>query len=109
MPMTMTVMGMSAVWRQKQEKMRCSPLHTGMRKRKSHGEGRHTGSNALDISYSYNVWGQLLEERRSGVSVCYAYDKAGNRIKKTDKQGATIYQFNGKNQLATEESLAGIC
>ncbi len=65
------------------------------------------GSNALDISYHYDVRGQLLEERRNGVSVSYVYDKAGNRIKKTDVQGATLYQFNKKNQLIAEESNAG--
>ena len=43
-----------------------------------------TGNNALDISYNYDVRGQLLEERRNGASVCCAYDKAGNRIRKTD-------------------------
>lgn len=39
--------------------------------------------------------------------ISYAYDKAGNRIKKTDTKGATIYHFNRKNQLITEENLAG--
>ena len=43
-----------------------------------------SGSNALDLSYAYDVRGQLLEERRNGASVCCAYDKAGNRIRKTD-------------------------
>ena len=42
------------------------------------------GNNALDLSYAYDVRGQLLEERRNGASVCCAYDKAGNRIRKTD-------------------------
>ena len=65
------------------------------------------GSNALDIFYNYDVRGQLLEERRNGVSVSYVYDKAGNRIKKADIQGATVYQFNKKNQLIAEESDAG--
>ncbi len=65
------------------------------------------GNNALDISYSYDVRGQLLEERRNGASVCYTYDKAGNRVRKTDTKGATLYQFNGKNQLVTEESSNG--
>ncbi len=65
------------------------------------------GSNALDIFYHYDVRGQLLEERRNGVSVSYVYDKAGNRIKKADAQGATLYQFNRKNQLIAEESDAG--
>ena len=62
------------------------------------------GNNALDLSYAYDVRGQLLEERRNGASVCYAYDKAGNRIRKTDAQGETRYLYNEKNQLVEEES-----
>ena len=65
-----------------------------------------TGSNALDISYNYDVRGQLLEERRNGASVSYAYDKAGNRIRKTDAQGEIRYLYNAKNQLIAEESPA---
>ena len=65
-----------------------------------------TGNNALDLSYAYDVRGQLLEERRNGASVCYAYDKAGNRIRKTDAQGETRYLYNEKNQLVEEESPA---
>ena len=64
------------------------------------------GNNALDISYAYDVRGQLLEERRNGASVCYAYDKAGNRIRKTDAQGEIRYLYNEKNQLIAEESPA---
>ena len=66
--------------------------------------GITTGNNALDISYNYDVRGQLLEERRNGASVCYAYDKAGNRIRKTDVQGEIRYLYNEKNQLIAEES-----
>ena len=65
-----------------------------------------TGNNALDLSYAYDVRGQLLEERRNGASVCYAYDKAGNRIRKTDVQGEIRYLYNEKNQLVEEESPA---
>ena len=65
-----------------------------------------SGSNVLDISYAYDVRGQLLEERRNGASVCYAYDKAGNRIRKTDVQGEIRYLYNEKNQLVEEESPA---
>ena len=64
------------------------------------------GNNALDLSYNYDVRGQLLEERRNGASVCYAYDKAGNRIRKTDVQGEIRYLYNEKNQLVEEESPA---
>ena len=66
--------------------------------------GITTGNNALDLSYAYDVRGQLLEERRNGTSVCYAYDKAGNRIRKTDVQGEIRYLYNEKNQLIAEES-----
>ena len=68
--------------------------------------GITTGNNALDLSYAYDVRGQLLEERRNGASVCYAYDKAGNRIRKTDGQGEIRYLYNAKNQLTAEESPA---
>ena len=68
--------------------------------------GITAGNNALDISYNYDVRGQLLEERRNGTSVCYAYDKAGNRIRKTDVQGEIRYLYNAKNQLIAEESPA---
>ena len=64
------------------------------------------GNNALDISYNYDVRGQLLEERRNGACVSYAYDKAGNRIRKTDAQGEIRYLYNEKNQLVEEESPA---
>ncbi len=70
-------------------------------------EGITAGNNALDISYHYDVRGQLLEERRNGVSVCYSYDKAGNRVRKTDLEGTILYQFNGKNQLVAEENSNG--
>ena len=68
--------------------------------------GITAGNNALDLSYNYDVRGQLLEERRNGASVCYAYDKAGNRIRKTDVQGEIRYLYNAKNQLIAEESPA---
>ena len=64
------------------------------------------GNNALELSCAYDVRGQLLEERRNGASVCYAYDKAGNRIRKTDAQGEIRYLYNEKNQLIAEESPA---
>ena len=69
--------------------------------------GITAGNKVLDIFYRYDVRGQLLEERRNGDSVSYTYDKAGNRVKKTDAQGATLYQFNRKNQLITEEDSNG--
>lgn len=65
------------------------------------------GNNALDISYRYDVRGQLLEERRNVPLFCYAYDKAGNRIRKTDARGEIRYLYNEKNQLLMEEGING--
>jgi len=62
------------------------------------------GNNVLDIFCSYDVRGQLLEEKRNGESVQYAYDKAGNRVKKTDAEGEIRYFYNAKNQLLREEA-----
>ena len=65
------------------------------------------GNSALDISYDYDVRGQLLEEWCNGDSICYTYDRAGNRIRKTNSKGATLYRYNEKNQLVMEESDTG--
>ena len=65
------------------------------------------GSCALDISYRYDIRGQLLEERRGGRLVSYAYDAAGNRVKKADGQGETLYYYSRRNQLIGEKSAAG--
>lgn len=76
----------------------------GNRTAKTGTQGLTAGSSALDISYRYDVRGQLLEERRNGESVQYAYDKAGNRIKKTDTKGEICYFYNAKNQLLREKA-----
>ncbi len=47
-------------------------------------EGITAGNNALDISYHYDVRGQLLEERRNGVSVCY-YSGEGRSFTTTSR------------------------
>ncbi len=61
------------------------------------------GSCAIDISYKYDVRGQLLEEGRNGENVSYSYDRAGNRIRKTDTSGEIRYFYNEKNQLLSQE------
>ena len=40
----------------------------------------------------------------NGVETAYTYDKAGNRIRKTDVQGENRYLYNEKNHLIAEES-----
>lgn len=69
--------------------------------------GITVGNNALDIYYRYDIRGLLLEERRNGTSASYAYNKAGNRIRKTDSKGTTLYRFNGKSQLIEAENQDG--
>lgn len=80
----------------------------GNRTAKTGIQGLTAGSSALDISYRYDVRGQLLEERRNDMSVCYEYDESGNRIRKTEGQKETRYHYNEKNQLLREENADGI-
>lgn len=61
-------------------------------------------AETVDISYNYDVRGQLLEERRNGDAISYAYDKAGNRIRRTYSKGAILYWYNRKNQLIAEDN-----
>ena len=68
------------------------------------------GSCALDITYQYDVRGQLLEENRKDAVFRYNYDAAGNRIRKEEtgenRNIETVYFYNEKNQLIhTEEFL----
>ena len=69
-------------------------------------------SSALDITYQYDVRGQLLEENRKDAVFRYSYDAAGNRIRKEEETGKdqrirTEYAYNEKNQLIhTEEFLS---
>ena len=68
------------------------------------------GSSALDITYQYDVRGQLLEKNRKDAVFRYSYDAAGNRIRKEEtgenRNIETVYFYNEKNQLIhTEEFL----
>ena len=68
------------------------------------------GSSALDITYQYDVRGQLLEENRKDAVFRYSYDAVGNRIRKEEtgenRNIETVYFYNEKNQLIhTEEFL----
>jgi uncharacterized protein RhaS with RHS repeats len=65
------------------------------------------GSSTLDISYRYDVRGQLLEERWNGDSVCCAYDRAGNRVRKEDASEEISCHYNEKNQLRSVEGKNG--
>ena len=62
----------------------------------------------IHTTYQYDIRGQLLEENHQGepegVISRYGYDACGNRIKKEENSCRTVYTYNGKNQLITEES-----
>ena len=62
----------------------------------------------IHTTYQYDIRGQLLEENHQGEPVGvvfrYGYDASGNRISKEENGRRTIYAYNGKNQVVTEES-----
>ena len=58
--------------------------------------------------YTYNALGQLVKTEKTDhknndtkSTIAYQYDKAGNRIKKTDGGDETNYTYNGLDQLLT--------
>ncbi len=61
----------------------------------------------LDLSYQYNVRGQLLKEKRNEKVCCYTYDATGNRLSKESPEGNYSYHYNQKNQLVLEKSIFG--
>ena len=67
------------------------------------------GSSALDITYQYDVRGQLLEENRKDAVFRYNYDAAGNRVRKEEtgenRNIETVYSYNEKNQLINTEEI----
>ncbi len=67
------------------------------------------GSSALDITYQYDVRGQLLEENRKDAVFRYSYDAAGNRVRKEEtgenRNIETVYSYNEKNQLINTEEI----
>ena len=67
------------------------------------------GSSALDITYQYDVRGQLLEENRKDAVFRYSYDAAGNRVRKEEtgenRNIETVYSYNEKNQLISTEEI----
>ena len=66
------------------------------------------GTVPIHTTYQYDIRGQLLEENHQGEPVGavlrYGCDACGNRIEKEENGRRTIYAYNGKNQVVTEES-----
>lgn len=73
------------------------------------GEQKLAGGerDTLQVTYQYNVRGQILEENRDGDACRYTYDAAGNRTRKESMEGTIGYRYNGKNQLVNEEGNLG--
>ena len=69
--------------------------------------GATAGSSALDISYSYDVRGQLLEERRNGASISYAYDRQGGIIEEKSPAGIRRFTYNSRHQQTKVETENG--
>ncbi len=67
------------------------------------------GSSALEITYQYDVRGQLLEENRKDAVFRYNYDASGNRVQKEEtgknQKIRTKYSYNEKNQLINTEEI----
>ncbi len=58
--------------------------------------------------YTYNALGRLVKTEETDhknkdakTTIAYQYDKAGNRIKKTEGEEETSYTYNGLDQLLT--------
>ena len=59
-------------------------------------------ANGIRQTYEYDGRGQLLAVKENGVHVeRYAYDKAGNMLKKTIRGKTTTFAFDGANQLVS--------
>ena len=59
-------------------------------------------ANGVRQTYEYDGRGQLLAVKENGADVeRYAYDKAGNMLKKTIRGKTTTFAFDGANQLVS--------
>ncbi len=59
-------------------------------------------ANGVRQAFAYDARGQLVAVREGGEDVeRYAYDKAGNMVRKTVRGRTTAYAFDGANQLVS--------
>ena len=59
-------------------------------------------ANGIRQTYEYDGRGQLLVVKEGDADVeRYAYDKAGNMLKKTIRGKTTTFAFDGANQLVS--------
>ena len=68
------------------------------------GDGRIAArtANGVRQAYEYDARGRLLAVREDGADVeRYAYDRAGNMVRKTVRGKTTAFTFDGANQLVS--------
>lgn len=68
------------------------------------GDGRIAArtANGVRQSYEYDARGRLLAVKEDGADVeRYAYDRAGNMVRKTVRGKTTTFTFDGANQLVS--------
>ncbi len=68
------------------------------------GDGRIAARtvNGVRQAYEYDARGQLLAVKEDGADVeRYAYDRAGNMVRKTVRGKTTTFTFDGANQLVS--------
>ena len=59
-------------------------------------------ANGVRQAFAYDARGQLVAVREGGADVeRYAYDRAGNMVRKTVRGKTTTYAFDGANQLVS--------
>ena len=59
-------------------------------------------------TYTYDRMNRLTGSIQDGKGVRYAYDPAGNRLKKETGQETETYRYNGKNQLTERHTREGV-
>jgi RHS repeat-associated protein len=65
------------------------------------------------VHYTYDNLYRLIKEdiidpKLGNETITYSYDSFGNRLKKTDSQGTTVYVYNENNQLIQEKGVNGL-
>ena len=62
-------------------------------------------ANGVRQAFEYDARGQLVAVKEGGADVeRYAYDRAGNMVRKTVRGRTTTYAFDGANQLVSSTS-----
>jgi RHS repeat-associated protein len=61
---------------------------------------RRSGSNAYDITYTYDAVGNRLSKEEEGAVTTYAYDAANELLTTEDGSGVTTYAYDEAGNLA---------